>query len=110
MEASDKKLLELAAKAAGYMVKAWSETGRGAKIHGQLDWWNPLINDGDALRLAVNLRIFIDVGDLEVICGWYIDSNLLVLKTVEEPLQQDSQAAVRLAIVRAAAEIGKQKD
>ena len=57
---TDRELLELAARAAGIAVE-WKEWGR-------FDWrdglptvldvvWNPLTDDGDALRLAAKLKI-----------------------------------------------------
>jgi hypothetical protein len=65
----DKTLLELAAKAAGIKIDK-SETNGGGRgntgfdVMGNavLDWhnnvrWNPLTDDGDALRLAVKLQI-----------------------------------------------------
>jgi hypothetical protein len=59
--------------------------------------WNPLTDDGDALRLAVKL---FDGDDMDVI--WYNARRL----RAERP-ELDEVAAIRLAIVRAAAEIGR---
>ena len=91
---NDIKLIELAAKAAGI----WSEEDpwKGMLKDTGQDW-NPLTDDGDALRLAVGLGISV-WRDKDVICcngggfGFYND---------------DPYAATRRAIVRAAAEIGK---
>jgi len=72
---TDKELLELAAKAAGYILKKWcKETDRcegffvahlpvsGREAEYPEYWyeafWNPLYDDGDALRLAVKLMDF----------------------------------------------------
>jgi len=62
MELSDKELLELAAKAAGY--EAYGVSGLpsqkgGLVLYGAHDKysWNPLEDDGDALRLAVKLEL-----------------------------------------------------
>lgn len=51
---TDRELLELAAKAAGYDV-TWLKDSQF--IHGRDDWWDPLTDDGDALRLAVKLHM-----------------------------------------------------
>lgn len=79
---TDRELLDLAKKAAG--------------IDWLSRWWNPLTDDGDALRLAVNLRLRIDyVGDQACVEGVMCPG-----RTAEE--------ACRRAIVRAAAAIGAQ--
>lgn len=99
---NDRELLELAAKAAGLNVG----TGEGA--YDDLKWWNPLQNDGDALRLAVQLGIGVlpacdGVRGRTAVCancfGWH------VFDTLEKPLT--ALESTRRAIVRAAAEIGK---
>ena len=77
--------------------------------------WNPLTDDGDALRLAVRLRLVVHV--------WDNDTEISVAKTLpdgEDPdpaygewicesydSNNDPYAATRRAITRAAAEIGK---
>jgi hypothetical protein len=76
------KLLELAAKAAGL---------EEAKLRIEFNQWNPLEDDGDALRLAVKLGIDIAKAQVDY---WDKHSN-------------DPYAATRRAITRAAAEIGK---
>jgi hypothetical protein len=87
---SDRELLELAAKAAG-IDPNWDG----------LYWqWNPLTDDGDALRLAVKLRHF-RVGLGECI-GRGAYSHIAMLESGPDP-----DAATRRAITRAAAEIGK---
>ena len=58
----DRELLELAAKAAGLHVDVRSTIPgwlwvRESKTHGPYRLWNPLTDDGDALRLAVRLSI-----------------------------------------------------
>lgn len=68
--------------------------------------WNPLTDDGDALRLAIKLNIDIMFfkGFQEVLCCGQgdIDSNTI------EPYGDDIDASTRKAIVRcAAAEIGR---
>ena len=108
----DKEILELAAKAAGYPVE-WVER-RVARIgafkqiqHARRDGftmsgkeWNPLTDDGDALRLAVTLGLH--VYGCKIGCN--VDDYIFIDK---EDCGGDPYAATRRAITRAAAEIGK---
>jgi len=55
---TDRELLELAAKAARYPQGRHRSLG-GLLMSNEL-YWNPLVDDGDALRLAVQLRINLD--------------------------------------------------
>jgi len=80
---TDRELLELAAKAAGLEVVTPTMLA-----HGQ---WDPLTDDGDALRLAVKLMEFEP----------YKSRGYL-------PTITSDIAATRRAITRAAAEIGKE--
>ena len=88
---SDRELLELAAKAAGIPYTKPTEDYDGSLGLAAGDnpmrtqGWNPLTDDGDALRLAHKLGLLSDVP------VWP--------RTLEE---------TRRAIVRAAAEIGKE--
>lgn len=106
---TDRELLELAAKAAGigFNDKRTSYPSpalyRGAS--GPVEeqgWWNPLANDGDALRLAVQLG-------LQITPGTYLDHTATAygphgLEAKERVhYQQDIYSATRRAIVRAAA-------
>ena len=126
---TDRELLELAAKAAE--VKGGFEQDPAYKWQERERWvipynnnglmtgvvWNPLDDDGDALRLAVRLGLVVHVWD---------DADMAsVAKTLpdgEDPPPDgdawhsadahacgDIYAATRRAIVRAAAEIGKAK-
>ena len=63
--------------------------------------WSPLTDDGDALRLAVKLRI----GNLWAMQEWSRQD----LQEANTAWISDPYAATRRAIVRAAAEIGKEK-
>ena len=113
---TDKELLELAAKAAG--IKIYTQIGNtilcpvgGGDL---LKSWNPLTDDGDALRLAVMLEINIqcevlstDASISSINCGGWSGVDGLDIPWAEEPLGTDPYAATRRAIVRAAAEIGK---
>ena len=123
---NDKELLELAAKAAGYIInfndymvssteiEYWIEdSGRGR-------YWNPITDDGDALRLAVKLRLSFEAdapiqigfypgigGDYKSGCeAWIVDKEGNT-KQAQEVYGADPDADTRRAIVRAAAEIGK---
>jgi len=113
-ERTDRELLELAARAAGLLVWAgqWPQDNMlfaspkkpdpSGKVTGVE--WNPLTDDGDALRLAVklNMRLVItgEVGITDVTTAegkWLFGG---------EPHFPDPYAATRRAIVRAAAELG----
>lgn len=66
--------------------------------------WNPLDDDGDALRLAVKLLFEIDMGR-----GCIVIRHATGIKILEA-FNNDPYAATRRAIVRAAAEIGRNKN
>ena len=59
---TDKQLLEAAAKAAGIELRydAYDDDVYRLKASGNRYYWNPLQDDGDALRLAVKLGICIE--------------------------------------------------
>ena len=110
---TDKELLELAAKAAGIdIVPCTCSDARWPFKHhevksGKHGHWNPIVDDGDALRLAVNLQLGISIppvvdGRIEVVTFYGP-----IISIVEYPQNNDRNAATRRAIVRAAAEIGK---
>ena len=97
----DRELLELAAKAAGYKVHGsgklfwiWKDSN--------VEWvdWNPLTDDGDALRLAIDLELDVSLGKNSAV----VEFGQL---QIEELGASDPYAAGRRAIVRAAAEIGR---
>jgi hypothetical protein len=108
---TDKELLELAAKAADvkYDAEASKPHPKSGAFWGlwlvidgepseyQRRYWNPLTDDGDALRLAVKLNLFNTRSK-----GYeWPDAELFALH------EDDTYAATRRAITRAAAEIGK---
>ena len=112
---TDRELLELAAKAVGMHVKAqrvdaddkFTHLVVGQKFKPEKIDWNPLTDDGDALRLAVRLNIeFACFDDSQKVNAgvWSEDSKPYDCMT---PYNGDKQAATRRAIVRAAAEIGR---
>ncbi|MBG4728727.1 hypothetical protein I5F64_24815 [Pseudomonas aeruginosa] len=122
---NDRTLLELAARAAGikarwFRVNQWRQVGGHKMQTGQEDVfgthhskpWNPLTDDGDALRLAVVLGLTVE-------CDFNDSDTCTTSETRGEILADESSgmlgelvgepefAATRRAIVRAAAEIGK---
>ena len=107
---TDKELLELAAKAAGYdetrvCIDDWFWV-----LNDTDDWtpWNPLADDGDALRLAVKLGFKVNV--LTTRMEPFTRVRQHEVGTIfEEEHRDDAAKATRRAIVRAAAEIGKKK-
>ena len=92
---TDRELLELAAKAAGMTIVSRCDDGR-CGVEGLGKWWNPLTDDGDALRLAVRLELFHRFDMDQPLATIHFDAT-----------DPDPYAATRCAIVRAAAEIGK---
>ena len=113
---SDRELLALAAKAAGLQLCGYSWIGENedddecevlesafVKLHPEQDLaarWNPLTDDGDALRLAVKLHMQVSVTSescrAETLPCLGVRVN-----------DKDEMAATRRAIVRAAAAIGE---
>lgn len=105
---TDRELLELAAKAAGIELQ-WPLDGQVGAYPANQWWkdaddWNPLEDDGDALRLAVALQIIVGKYDQYANAG-VIGSDIDVV--IWSHQESDPYAATRRAIVRAAAEIGK---
>lgn len=112
MNETDRELLIWAAKAAGYKKYFAHYLGRDSfvtydeeyyseikerRVVGEktLDW-NPFDDDGDALRLAVKLHLLHGINT--DILNHYLELQLP---------SDDPYAATRRAIVRAAAEIGR---
>lgn len=117
---TDRELLEKAAKAAG-IVGIYVPASDGileAIAHNDEDdcqwYWNPLVSDEDALRLAVKLRLdvhfemngvggdtpIVEVMDFEA----FRDGGTFC---ADEDCTADPYAATRRAIVRAAAALGE---
>ena len=114
---TDKELIELAAKAYGFgdpegnFVWTESEYPRGSKANGALwnyvgwrdtaELWNPLTDDGDALRLADHLDLIVDFSRFAAIQAdrFYLGHrDFAIGNNVNE------------AITRAAAHIGKEME
>lgn len=125
---TDRELLELAAKAAGFnfrwfRVKQWKnmkgKIGPYRYCTGTVDVygshhtkpWNPLTDDGDALRLAVKLGIGISFGQhapldvYSVYISGVEGGDTLAIGCITDG---DELGVVRRAITRAAAHIGKE--
>ncbi len=123
---SDRDLLEWAAKAAGIEVFGWfndecdGEFWADISPNEQVTQWNPLVDDGDALRLAVKLGIVCSAGrhpkyvhDDDTMQAWASpDDRLTTIYEGAEWSKQsgDPYAATRRAIVRAAASIGQSQE
>ena len=115
---TDREMLELAARAAG--LKEFTEiNGRFAvrtRFTGMQDWspWNPLTDDGDALRLKVSLHLIVgSYSTYSSVGGTYTTGNYTVPDEItvwHHETAGDACAAERLAITRAAAEIGRQME
>ena len=120
---TDEELLELAAKAAGIDLE-FDDSGK--PFYAYEDWvtgeydvfysdWNPLTDDGDALRLAVKLKLEIYHADDEgwaVYAGYASDVAVGKISYMVEYYDDlnnlgDPYAATRRAIVRAAASTGE---
>lgn len=71
--------------------------------------WNPLTEDGDALRLATALKLSIMYGSPGCVQVSADDGGEFCTAYASEPVGSDTAAATRRAITRAAAEIGKEK-
>jgi hypothetical protein len=100
---SDRELLEAAAKAAGVVYRLHDER---LFVDGPFDStgeWNPLTDDGCALRLAVKLQIDVKHYGDHVVAWWqdYFGTDRIAY-------DGDPAAATRGAIVLAAAAIGDQ--
>ena len=126
---TDRELLELAAKAAGISWKP-AETDAGKMCELKFGLWlnivqeptestrrrfNPLNDDGDALRLAVDLRMLVDIryrspGAIRYNSVTYWVDPLLGQVIEFGDMETCLRAATRRAIVRAAAELAKQEN
>ena len=127
---TDKELLELAAKVAGVRYDAEAskphpKSGAWFGLWLVFDdepseyarrYWNPLTDDGDALRLVLTLGLCIEPSPLyspekhSVIVKQRRRSDLLREANPTEVVEvfgTDATAATRRAIVRAAAAVGK---
>ena len=109
---TDRELLEDAAKAAGiyYWIDADAVVTH-SDTPGSTREWNPLTDDGDALRLAVVLNVPISYRRNQH--GFFVVAEppgpyLFETEAITNADAQAKLAATRRAIVRAAASIGKE--
>ena len=108
---TDRELLEQAAKAAGLTLRRWNTMYASYEIAGvspvaPTGLWNALLNDGDALRLAVKLGLTVDVRPLAV-CIRRGRKRFSSFGMIEG--ESDLCGASRRAIVRAAAAIAQSR-
>ena len=108
MQETDIELLKLAAKAVGMVEYKWCDLDlyhmQGMKCDKLTNegMWNPLTDDGDALRLVVQLEMRLEISK------WVITVYYGMDKFVQEAWHNgDPYIAANRAIVRAAAEIGR---
>ena len=111
----DRELLKLAARSAGLMIwEGRNTTGLHPAMNAlAAPKWNPLMDDGDAFRLAVKLGLPIkrdkwNSGVRYVSCHrtWHCNDSLWYDEGVSLD-DGDEFAATRRAIVRAAAEMAR---
>lgn len=107
---ADGELLELAAKVAGYTLESSIGSSYPYTVQFRVDGtaWNPLTDDGDALRLAVKISYGREPLQLMLPDG---DDHCAVVGDYGRDFQvrafnQDPAAALRRAIVRCAAKMG----
>lgn len=108
---TDRELLDLAAKAAGY---DYAKHGGYIVVDGIPGNWNPLVDDGDALRLlaampslwSLSLKFGAPTVEMNV---WWGTGGEKTNKIAREFAGDgaDVAAAIRRAIVRAAADVGR---
>ena len=110
---NDRELLENAAKAAGYTIVEYQGNGCALVYDNASEYpmdskfeWMPKHSDGDAFRLKVKL----DMNVFQAAKSAYAlpsDDGTYEKQVRYTDTNNDPYAATRLAIVRAAAEIGK---
>lgn len=106
---NDRELTELAAKAAGINLEwdghpdEWQPMYYEGKTYHSFE---PLTDDGDALRLAVKLQLLMNIGTQATFANNKVNGETDKWAR-EQHEDSDPFTATRRAIVRAAAEIGK---
>jgi len=103
--AADRELLELAARALGARFEEVDGEGYG-NLHFEdgsiVHAWNPLQFSGDTFELQVRMKMQVSV-----------DEEMAVARCAEgfagEPVGSDPTASARRAVMRVAAEVGKQR-
>lgn len=102
---TDCELLELAAKAAELPECGWMGPSFMYVKDNTFTDWNPLTDDGDALRLMVRLKIDVCWNNNEG--PWEVNAWPRKGMGSNEDPSKDPDTATRRAITRAAAEIGR---
>ena len=102
-----RRLLELAAKAAGHQ---YAPHGGYIVVDGIPGNWNPLTDDGDALRLAEKCGLTVCMDGLGTVsaCDERQRKEVFCTQSIKECGSRIE--ATRLAIVRAAAAIGEKME
>lgn len=106
---SNRELMELAAKAEGRPAP-WDQNDVFSAWVGSMEnghWWNPLHDDGDALRLAIKLDIHIKRFAGATTCQEWTGVDSITEHDHWANNDGDPMRSTRLAIVRAAAKIGE---
>jgi len=98
---TDRELLELAAKSIGRTIRYNYLGGMDAN-----DPWNPLKDDGDAFRLAVEHGLYLEIDRPNQRARALPELDEMEFSS--EPFKDDRCSAMRRAITRAAAKIGKE--
>jgi hypothetical protein len=99
---TDKELLHAAAKAAGIDVGGWNSDLEALFCDASY-FWNPLADDGDALRLAVKLQFGLSIEGRVTL----VHNRDGVYKEQSQDFNGDANAATRRAITRAAAALSE---
>lgn len=110
---TDRELLELAAKAAGLGYSANNfaspedDLGGWGMVKDIGDFWNPLADDGDALRLASKLKIDIEWQATQMLAEPEVEAYI---SNIDGACfcASEHDSDYRRAIVRAAANLGEQ--
>lgn len=108
---TDRELLELAAKVAGFDGE-WRTDFDGQPcliLPGRLSAWNALADDGDAFRLAVDLQLLVGPNSASrepTVFAWARDNKGCAQY---QAVGADRGAATRRAIVREAAAMAEQR-
>jgi hypothetical protein len=93
---NDRELLQAAGRAADIAVEFLPAWGGGIACWGNGHYWNPLTNSADALTLAVNFCLPVDITDEETVIGG-----------IRVAHGEDALGATRRAIVLAVADMEK---
>ena len=104
---TDRELLEMAAKAAGYEVEWVRNSGCHYRCEAEesREQWRPLDDDGDALRLAAKLMLNVLASAACIVAE--DENGVECFEYMYGP--EDYTSGWRRAIVRAAAAIGSAK-